>query len=112
MIQPLNPQTGFNVNSIQRRIQPLIKISSESDQNNEKCNIGEIFSSRSESDINLRDPNLEVKLIKENINLIAEYQKEISDQNEHVCCSCRRLLRRKNVTKVNELDKRVKFGKN
>ena len=80
-------------------VDTLIKISRESDHNNEKCNIGEIFSSRSESDINLRDPNLEVKLIKENINLIAEYQKEISDQNEHVCCSCRRLLRRKNVTK-------------
>ena len=58
-------------------VDTLIKISSESDQNNEKCNIGEIFSSRSESDINLRDPDLEVKLIKENINLIAEYQKEI-----------------------------------
>ena len=68
--------------------------------------LGKYFHLEVKSDINLRDPNLEVKLIKENINLIAEYQKEISDQNEHVCCSCRRLLRRKNVTKVNGLDKK------
>ena len=52
-------------------VDTLIKISSESNQNNEKCNIEEIFLSRSESDISVRDPDLAVNLIKENINLIA-----------------------------------------
>ena len=31
------------------------------------------------------------------MHLIAQYEKEIS---ENVCCSCRRLLRRKNMTEV------------
>ena len=83
-------------------------LSTESDQNNEKSDVTQIFSSRydkSDSDINLRDPDLEVKLLRENVNLIAEFQKEIIDQNEHVCCSCRRLMRRGNLTKVFEKDK-------
>ena len=69
-------------------VDALIKIATESDQNNEKSDVAQIFSSRydkSDSDINLRDPDLEVKLLRENVNLIAEFQKEISDQNEHVC---------------------------
>ena len=72
----------------------------ESDPNSD---VAQIFSSRyeeSDSDINLRDPDLEVKLLRENVNLIAEFQNEICDQNEHVCCSCRRLMRRGNLTKV------------
>ena len=43
--------------------------------------------------------------VRVGINLIAEFQKEIGDQNEHVCCSCRRLMRRGNLTKVFEKDK-------
>ena len=46
-----------------------------------------------------------MKLLRENVNLIAEFQKEIGDQNEHVCCSCRRLMTRGNLTKVFEKDK-------
>ena len=70
-------------------VDALIKIATESDPNNEKSDVSQIFSSRydkSDSDINLRDPDLEVKLLRENVNLIAEFQKEISHQNEHVCC--------------------------
>uniref|UniRef100_A0A1X7V3F1 Uncharacterized protein n=1 Tax=Amphimedon queenslandica TaxID=400682 RepID=A0A1X7V3F1_AMPQE len=37
--------------------------------------------------------------------MIGEFQKEISDQNEHVCCSCRRLMRRSNLAKVFDKDK-------
>ena len=48
---------------------------------------------------------MEAKLLKENINLTAEFQKEISDQNEHICCSCRRLMRRSNMAKVFDKDK-------
>ena len=69
-------------------VDALIKIATESDPNNEKSDVAQIFSSRyeeSDSDINLRDPDIEVKLLRENVNLIAEFQKEISDQNEHVC---------------------------
>ena len=79
-----------------------------SDSNNEKSDVAQIFSSRyeeSDIDINLRDPDLEVKLLRENVNLIAEFQNEISDQIEHVCCSCRRLMRRGDLTKVFEKDK-------
>ena len=89
-------------------VDALIKIATESDPNNEKSDVAQIFSSRyeeSDSDINLRDPDLEVKLLRENVNLIAEFQKEIGDQNEHVCCSCRRLMRRGNLNKVFEKDK-------
>ena len=88
-------------------VDALIKIVRESDPNNEKSYVAEIFSSGydSDSDINLRDPDLEAKLLKENINLIAEFQKEISDQNEHVCCSCRQLMRRSNMAKVFDKDK-------
>ena len=81
----------------------IIKLQTESDANNEKSDVAQIFSSRydkSNSDKNLRDPDLEVKLLRENVNLIAEFQKEISDQNEHFCCSCRRLMRRGNLTSL------------
>uniref|UniRef100_A0A1X7UF82 Uncharacterized protein n=1 Tax=Amphimedon queenslandica TaxID=400682 RepID=A0A1X7UF82_AMPQE len=84
-------------------VDALIKIATESDPNNKMSDVTQIFTSRydeSDSDINLRDPDLEVKLLKENVNLIAEFQKEISNQNEHACCSCRRLMRRGNLTKV------------
>ena len=85
----------------------LIKIATESDPNNKKSDVAEIFSSRydSDGDINLRDPDLEAKLLKESINLITEFQKEISHQNEHVCCSCRRMMRRSNIAKVFDKDK-------
>ena len=89
-------------------VDALIKIATESDPNNEKSDVAQIFLSRyeeSDIDINLRDPDLEVKLLRENVNLIAEFQKEIGNQNEHVCCSCRRLMRRGNLTKVFEKDK-------
>uniref|UniRef100_A0A1X7TPG9 USP domain-containing protein n=1 Tax=Amphimedon queenslandica TaxID=400682 RepID=A0A1X7TPG9_AMPQE len=92
---------------IEGDVDALIKIATESDPSNEKNDVAQIFSSRYEgdSDINLRDPDLEAKLLKENVNLIAEFQKEISDQNEHVCCSCRRLMRRSNLTNVFDKDK-------
>uniref|UniRef100_A0A1X7TIK0 Uncharacterized protein n=1 Tax=Amphimedon queenslandica TaxID=400682 RepID=A0A1X7TIK0_AMPQE len=64
-------------------VDALIKIATESDPNNEKSDVAQIFSSRydeSDSDINLRDPDLEVKLLRQNVNMIAEFQKEISDQ--------------------------------
>uniref|UniRef100_A0A1X7V527 Uncharacterized protein n=1 Tax=Amphimedon queenslandica TaxID=400682 RepID=A0A1X7V527_AMPQE len=89
-------------------VDALIKIATESDLNNEKSDVAQIFSSRydeSDSDINLRDSDWETKPLKENVNLIAEFQKEISDQNEHVCCSCGRLMRRNNLTEVFHKDK-------
>ena len=55
--------------------------------------------------MSLRDPNLEARLIKDNMHLIAQYEKEVSDQNENVCCSCCRLLRRKNMTEAKGTDK-------
>ena len=55
-------------------VDALIKIAIHSDPNSEKSDVAEIFSSRYESgDINLRDPDLETKLLKENVNLIAEF---------------------------------------
>uniref|UniRef100_A0A1X7SM00 Uncharacterized protein n=1 Tax=Amphimedon queenslandica TaxID=400682 RepID=A0A1X7SM00_AMPQE len=89
-------------------VDALIKIATGSDPNNEKSDVAQLFSSRcdeSDSDINLRDPYLEAKLLQENVNLIAEFQKEISDQNGHVCCSCRRLMRRSNLAKVFDKDR-------
>uniref|UniRef100_A0A1X7VB96 Uncharacterized protein n=1 Tax=Amphimedon queenslandica TaxID=400682 RepID=A0A1X7VB96_AMPQE len=88
-------------------VDALIKIATESDPSNEKSDVAQIFSSRDKSDsnINLRDPDLEEKLLKENVNLKPEFQKEISDQNERVCCSSRRLMRRSNLTKVFNKDK-------
>ena len=55
--------------------------------------------------MSLKDPDIEARLIKDNIHLIAQYEKEISDQNENVCCGCRRLQRRKNMTEVKDTDK-------
>ena len=94
-------------------VDALIKIATHSDPNSKKSDVAEIFSSRYESDddINLRDPDLETKLLKENVNLIAEFQKEISDQNEHVCCSCRRLMRHSNMAKVFDKDKESEVWK-
>ena len=54
-------------------VDALIKIATKSDSNSD---VAQIFSSRydeSDSDINLRDPDLEVKLLRENVNLIAEF---------------------------------------
>uniref|UniRef100_A0A1X7UW10 Uncharacterized protein n=1 Tax=Amphimedon queenslandica TaxID=400682 RepID=A0A1X7UW10_AMPQE len=96
-------------------VDALIKIATESDPNNEKSDVAQIFSSRydeSNSDINLRDPDLEVKLLKENVNLIAGFQNEISDQNEHVCCSCRRLMDVVIWPKSLIRTKRVRCGQN
>uniref|UniRef100_A0A1X7TTZ9 Uncharacterized protein n=1 Tax=Amphimedon queenslandica TaxID=400682 RepID=A0A1X7TTZ9_AMPQE len=76
-----------------------------------KSDVAQIVSSRYDeidSDINLRDPDVEVKLLRENVNMIAEFQKEMSDQNEHVCCICRRLMRRCNLAKVFDKDREIK----
>uniref|UniRef100_A0A1X7UTB2 Uncharacterized protein n=1 Tax=Amphimedon queenslandica TaxID=400682 RepID=A0A1X7UTB2_AMPQE len=58
-------------------VDALIKIATECDRSNEKSDVAQIFSSRydSDSDINLRDPDLETKLLTENVNLIAEFHK-------------------------------------
>ena len=44
----------------------------------------------------MKNPNIEAGLIKDNIHLIAQYEKETSDQNE-VCSNSCRLLKQKNV---------------
>ena len=91
----------------------LIKTVTESDPNKKKSDVAEMFSSwyESDGDINLRDPDLEAKLLKENGNLISEFQKEISDPNEHVCCSCRWLMRHSNMAKVFDKDKESEVWK-
>ena len=43
----------------------------------------------------LRQPDLEDKLLSTHIGLISKFEKEIYDFPEHVCCSCERLHQRK-----------------
>ena len=72
-------------------IDTLIKITTRDE---DEVNISKILSSEGDgSRMSLRDLDIEARHIKDDIHLIAQYEKEISDQNENVCCSCRRLLR-------------------
>ena len=95
--------TAIDVALTDNDIDTLIKITTNDE---DEVNISIILSSESDGSImSLRDPGIEARLIKDNIHLIAQYEKEISDQNENVCCSCCRLLRRKNMTEVKSTDK-------
>ena len=42
-------------------------------------------------------PGLETWLHIEHADLISKLEKDVSDDPEHVCCSCERLFLRKNV---------------
>ena len=82
--------TAIDVALTDNDIDTLIKITTNDE---DQVNISKILSSEGDgSSMSLRDPDIEARLIKDNIHLIAQYEKEISDQNENVCCSCRRLL--------------------
>ena len=95
--------TAIDVALTDNDIDTLIKITTRDE---DEVNISKILSSEGDgSSMSLRDPDIEARLIKDNIHLIAQYEKEISDQNENVYCSCRRLLRRKNMTEVKGTDK-------
>ena len=48
---------------------------------------------------------VENKLLIEHAHLITQYEREIDDYPEHVCCSCECLYQRKSVTKVKLPDK-------
>ena len=83
----------------------MIKLTADKDD----VNIAAILSGTDDDTMSLRAPDLEVNLLKDNIKMIAEYEKAINDQNEKVCCSCQRLLWHKTVTKVKDSDKTGKI---
>ena len=43
-------------------------------------------------------PDIESELCIKHVNMIAELDKKLADDQEFACCSCERLLKRKNVT--------------
>ena len=45
------------------------------------------------------------KLLIERAQLITQFESEVDDYPEHVCCSCECLYQRKSVTKVKLSDK-------
>ena len=48
---------------------------------------------------------MENKLLIEHAQLITQFESEVDDYPEHVCCSCECLYQRKSVTKVKLSDK-------
>ena len=74
--------TAIDVALTDNDIDTLIKITTS---NEDEVDITKILSSKDDgSSVSLRDPDLEARLIKDNMHLIAQYEKEISDQNESV----------------------------
>ena len=53
----------------------------------------------------LTHAGVENKLLIEHAQLITQFESEVDDYTEHVCCSCECLYQRKSVTKVKLSDK-------
>ena len=53
----------------------------------------------------LTHAGVENKLLIEHAQLITQFESEVDDYPEHVCCSCECLCQRKSVTKVKLSDK-------
>ena len=53
----------------------------------------------------LTHAGVENKLLIEHAQLITQFEREVDDYPEHVCCSCECLYQRKSVTKVKLSDK-------
>ena len=57
------------------------------------------------ADYVLTHAGVENKLLIEHAQLITQFESEVDDYHEHVCCSCECLYQRKSVTKVKLSDK-------
>ena len=87
----------FHTNGITKISDFKTLLSNEIDTSYEQCTEA--------ADSVLTHAGVENKLLIEHAQLITQFESEVDDYHEHVCCSCECLYQRKSVTKVKLSDK-------